>query len=991
MRPRAGPAPGGVSFCGRPAPGAAREDQPLARKRAREKRAAAAPAAAGGQGRPGAALLVAALFAASGAAALVDEVLWTRWLTLSLGASSRAVVLVLAVFMGGIGLGSYLAGRVGDRGLRRVLFFFAGAEALIGAWAFLSAPLLGHWLPGLAATLGRATGADGLPVPLRALLAVLVLLLPTLAMGASLPWLVRFVTGAGLLPGRATGRLYALNTLGGAAGAWLATFALVPRLGLTGTVFLAGATNLAVAAAGLALARTIPADAGEPAAGEDPPEEATPEAGAPDPARLLLAASLGFGASGLVGLALEVTVHRVLAVLAGSSVYAFTVMLAAFLLGIGLGSLAAGRLADRARHPALGLAVTLGGLGLGAGLLPLLLREGTWTALGRALGAPFRGNPFSAEMGAAVGVLLLPTVMLGAAVPFVGRMAGRVPRRIARRFGLAYALNTAGAVAGSALAGLVLVPHLGTARSFTLLAVLAGLAGVAVAIAGLPRGPRTKGIVAAGLLAAVGAGAGIAADPVREAMLDRFRGADVLVFREGPVQTIAVTRESNDQQLTFLRLVTNRTSLTGTHFYAQRYMRLLGHLPALYAGKSPERALVICLGTGMTAGAVATWPGIDELGIAEISPEVVDVADLFRDVSGHVLADPRARLHVEDGREVLLASQGNWDLVTLEPPPPRDAGVVSLYSVDFYRLCRARLAPGGVVAQWIPLHSQSPEEIRMLVRAFLDGFPHVLGILPVERDLLLLGAETPLRPDPAELARRMAQPGVAASLARIGFEGPPALLATVVADRQALARFAGNAPTVTDDLPIVEYFAPFGRHPRPGPADTLVASPPPLEELLAEPPPADWAEPFERARRALLALHRGAWAWERGDGQRGQRLADEAFRLRPDDPWVLWSTGLSDAHLARLRAEAERAGTPLAWRKLAGRLARRGRLDEADAAFRRALALAPDDPETLLRYASFLGDLRGNVPEARRLLRRFLEVAPNHPAAPAVRRLLGGR
>jgi len=942
-------------------------------------------------GRSRATLLVAVLFAASGAAALVDEVLWTRWLTLSLGASSRAVVLVLAVFMGGIGLGSYLAGRVGDRALRRVLLLFAGAEALVGAWAFLSAPLLGRWLPGLAATLGRATGSGSLPVPLRGLLAAAALLLPTLAMGASLPWLVRFVTGTGLLPGRATGRLYALNTLGGAAGAWLATFALVPRFGLTGTVLLAGTTSLLVAAASLALARTIPPGASEPPGGVGSAPEPPDGPGAPDPARLLLAASLGFGASGLVGLALEVTTHRVLAVLAGSSVYAFTVMLAAFLLGIGLGSLAAGRLADRTRHPALGLAVTLGGLGLGAGLLPLLLREGTWTTLGRILGAPLRGNPFAAEMGAAVGVLLLPTVMLGAAVPFVGRMAGLVPGRIARRFGLAYALNTAGAVTGSALAGLVLVPHLGTARSFTLLAVLAGLAGVAVAVAGLPPGPRAKGILAAGLLAAIGAGAGLSADPVREAMLGRFRGADLLVFREGPVQTIAVTRESNDQQLTFLRLVTNRTSLTGTHFYAQRYMRLLGHLPALYATAPPERALVICLGTGMTAGAVATWPGIRELGIAEISPEVVDVADLFRDVSGNVLDDPRTRLHVEDGREVLLASAGGWDLVTLEPPPPRDAGVVSLYSVDFYRLCRARLAPGGVVAQWIPLHSQSPGEIRMLVRAFLDGFPHVLGILPVERDLLLLGSGRPLQPDPAELARRMALPGVAASLAGIGFEGPPALLATVVADREALARFAGNAPTVTDDRPIVEYFAPFGRRPRPGPVDALVASPPPLADLLGGPAPAGWRETFDRARRALLALHRSAWAWERGNGREGRRLADEAFRLRPDDPWVLWSTGLSDAHLARLRAEAERAGTAPAWRRLAGRLARRGRLDEAEAAYRRALELDPDDPETLLRFASFLGDLRGRVPEARRLLRRFLEVAPRHPAAPAVRRLLGAR
>jgi tetratricopeptide (TPR) repeat protein len=417
-------------------------------------------------------------------------------------------------------------------------------------------------------------------------------------------------------------------------------------------------------------------------------------------------------------------------------------------------------------------------------------------------------------------------------------------------------------------------------------------------------------------------------------------------------------------------------------------MSLLGHLPAIF-GNEPRRANVICLGTGMTAAAVAAYPGVERIDIAEISPAVVAAAPLFREASEAVLEDPRVRLHVEDGRHVLLSGREPWDLITLEPPPPRDSGVVSLYSIDFYELCRSRLSPGGVVAQWIPLHSQSLEEIRMLVRSFAEPFPHALGFLPVERELILLGSDLPLSLGETALAERLAPGAVRRSLARVGLADPEALLATALLDREGLLRWAGGAPLVSDDRPRVEYFASYGRRPSPPPVAELTREPLPLERLVDGPVSPGFARRFETARRALLATLGSVWAFEQGRPGEGKQLALRALLLRPGDPYLLWAAGLSDEHLVRLRARAEaRPDEALGWQVLGEALGHRGRAADSVAAYRRALALDPDDVETLLRLGVLLAESPAHREEGRGFLLRVLEIAPGHPRASVVRQIL---
>lgn len=894
--------------------------------------------------------LIALLFGISGLAALINETIWIRWLTLALGSSARATVLVLTVFMGGLGVGAWLAGRWLERGARHALRAFAAAEAGVAIWAWLTIVLLGQWLPTWAAALARTSGADALTLPGRLLLATLALAPPTMLMGATLPLLARGVVDRGGVPARAVGILYTLNTLGGALGALLAPFFLIERLGLRGSVALAGGLEALIALIAWRWA------AGTAAVS---PRDATRHDDNPGNGRDIAwpIAVTAYFVSGFVGLALEVVTFRVLTVLLGSSSYALAVMLAAFLIGIGVGSwLGTGR-AERTSDPLALVIRTLAWLALGCGAaLALLSLLGGSGALRLPFALPaVAALPYATELTLCLVVLLPATLALGAVVPAIGQMAAR-SHGWAGRFGTAYAFNTLGAVLGAALAGSWLIPTFGThgtAVALTLLTVALSL--VALIKIGAARQRSGLTVITLGILGLVLAAG---SDPTRRAFESRFGNAALLELREGSVQTIAVVQEDNEQQLSFLRLVTNQTSLTGTHLYAQRYMGLLGHLPALFAQKL-TRALVICLGTGMTAAAVASHPELTQLQIVEISPEVAAVDPRFRSANHNVLADPRVKLQIEDGRHALLAAQQPYDLITLEPPPPRDSGVVSLYSRDFYALCRRRLAPGGVVAQWIPLHSQSEAEVRMLVRSFVDQFPYALGVMAVERDLILLGSDAPLTRSLDALATRMSAPSAAESLRAIGFVAPVDLLATITLDRTRLLALTEGAAVVDDDRPQVEHFARYGRRPPLPPVASWLEPPASLASLVeGEIPPAQQVL-FDRARQAQRAMIDGALAHEAGRTSAGNRLLNTALGLRPDDQYLRWAALASDEHLARLEKRALANRRVDDWLLLGSKRNLRQEYPLAAAAFQNAVAADPTSADALANLGVVLsGPLR---------------------------------
>jgi spermidine synthase len=402
---------------------------------------------------------------------------------------------------------------------------------------------------------------------------------------------------------------------------------------------------------------------------------------------------------------------------------------------------------------------------------------------------------------AAASLIFVPTVLLGAAFPAALRLVIDA-ESVGRGVGAVMAVNTIGGIAGSLATGFLLVPALGLVRTLGVLA----MCGAAVGVFAVLRDPATR-------RASQWAGVGIAVATVFTVavipssslanMLTAARGGTLVFYAESPGGTVAVLEQRAGSR-SFRRLYVEGVSNSGDVMPSRRYMRLQALLPLIIHRGEPRTALVIGLGTGITTGALLRYPGLERRVCAELLPEVVRAAPLFEGNFGAV-SDPRIEVRVRDGRRELLRSSERYDVITLEPPPPSAAGVVNLYSRDFYELARSRLGPGGLLAQWWPLATQNDEDSRSLVKSFLDAFPHAALWSTEFHEMLLVGSSDPIELDAARVSARFSQPEVASALRDVGVSTPAALLATWVTGRAGLEQYAGDASPVTDDRPRIEY------------------------------------------------------------------------------------------------------------------------------------------------------------------------------------------
>jgi spermidine synthase len=481
---------------------------------------------------------------------------------------------------------------------------------------------------------------------------------------------------------------------------------------------------------------------------------------------------------------------------------------------------------------------------------------------------------------AAVVVLLLPATFLGAAFPAAARLVA-TSARVGRDVGAVAALNTAGGVGGTLLAGFVLVPWLGLVRSLGTLAV-AGAALGALAVLRSGRGRRGVALGAVAMVAAVAAVAALTPGDWLARRLAAGRGGRLVFYDENPGGTVAVL-EQPTAGAPFRRLYIQGVSNSGDALPSRRYMRLQALLPLLVHPGEPRSALVVGFGTGITAGALLASPSLEKRVVIELLPSVVTAGPLFDGNLG-AAADPRIERRIGDGRHELLRSAERYDVITLEPPPPSAAGVVNLYSRDFYALCRARLASGGLMAQWWPLPAQNDEDSRSLVKSFLDVFPHATLWTTELHEMLLVGSESPLALDSARVAGRFAAPETARILGEIGIESPEALLATFVTDRAGLERYAGDAPPVTDDRPLIEHAAWVRR------GEIRRVLPRVLAVSSAVPLPA--GDPLlsavEAKRRELHTFYRASLLAMAGDREEAVRALAEPLRRDPGNPYYLW-------------------------------------------------------------------------------------------------------
>lgn len=822
------------------------------------------------------ALVPALLLFASGTAGLIFQVLWIKQLALVVGVDVHAVTAAVSAFFGGLALGGWIFGRSADR---------HGGPLRLYAWLEIAVLVLG-----LGATLALAQAAAPFAwlesrVGLLAwALPFVLVILPAAAMGGTLPVLMRGLAPRPDRVGMHGARLYAANTAGAIAGTLLAGFVLVPGLGILGSAIAAGALNGAAALAAWRLsARATVA----PAAGAADVTHAA--AGADDVANGRLALLL-YAAAGGIALGYEVVWSQAIVQFLSTRTFAFTVVLATYLAGLALGSALAARHVQRVRDPWGAFGLLVAAAGLVALLEFVLLGEWLLRAQG-SLSAWVQGvsaSPLLAACAsfalAALTVVFVPTLLLGAAFPFVLRVSVD-SRQVGAGVGRVVALNTLGGIAGTALAGFVLVPYLGLVHALSLLAVAAAVVGVvAVALGSGVRPAARWAVPMVGVLAVIAAAL---APPDRFAtLLARARGGELVFYEEGRGATVAVVEQASATNR-FRRLYIQGVSNSGDAMTSQRYMRLQALLPLIVHNGAPKSALVIGLGTGITAGATLAWPGLERRVVAELLPPVVRAVPRFEGNFG-VAADPRVEIRLRDGRRELLQSPQQYDLVTLEPPPPSAAGVVNLYSTDFYRLAAARLQPGGLVAQWLPLPTQNDEDTRMLVRSFLDVFPHATLWTTELHEMMLVGSMAPLALDAAQIRARFAQPQVAAALQAVGVRSAAALMATWVTDRAGLDWYAADAPAVTDDRPRIEYAGWVRREAFPETLSRLLS-------LQSEPPLAGADDAFWRELRherdVLHTFYRAGLDAYRGDREAWASHITQAMRADPDNPYYGWFVG----------------------------------------------------------------------------------------------------
>jgi spermidine synthase len=739
------------------------------------------------------AVLVCALFFLSGAAGLCFETLWFHQAGLTFGNSVAASSIVLASFMAGLALGNGLAARRASR-LRSPLRAYAVLEVAIGASGLALVWWLPDLAPALAALLRPLTDSPAALSAARGLAGFAVLVAPAAAMGATLPVLIAALRARDPSFGGALGRLYGWNTLGAVAGALAGEVWLVEWVGVRGTGAVAAGVNVAVALAALALARRweqpAPSGAAAPAA-----------SGGRLPAavwRILAASCL----AGALLLALEIVWFRFLRLFVHSGSLAFSFMLATVLTGIGVGGVLGG--AWLRRRPDAWRAAPALALAAGAMTALCYAAFGVAQTQGAAIANAAPALVGWLFVGWLAAALCLPVAVLsGALFPLLGAALARHVPDEPRATGWLALANTLGSAAGPLVAGFGLLPGIGVERSLVLLA--AGYAPLAL-LAG------SAGALRPALVPAAAFGLALALFPFG-AMQSRYLSVPieswhgrsehaVVAVREGRSETAVYVERRLDGERLATFLMTDSYSMSSTAVFARRYMKLFAWWP-LALHPDPRSALLISYGVGSTAKALVDAPGLESIDVVDISREVLELSDLlYPDAAEHPLRDPRVRVHIEDGRHFLRMSEARFDIITGEPPPPKSAGVVDLYTREHFALLRERLTEGGIVTWWLPVHNLLESDAEAIIGAFCDVFEDCSLWAGHDLDWVLAGTRGLRGPaDETTFTRLWRDPRSLVELRRTGFERPEQLGATFLADAAWLRERTADVPPLTDDRP----------------------------------------------------------------------------------------------------------------------------------------------------------------------------------------------
>ena len=747
---------------------------------------------------------------------MIYEVVWTRLFTVVIGNTVFSVSAILTIFMAGLALGARLAGGRLDRKPIRLVRAYALLEGSIGIYNLLLPLFLKAADPIFGFFYSRAYQSTLVLGLTRVILSFAFLIVPATLMGATLPILIRICVENVESIGTQTSRVYAANTIGAAIGAAAAGFVLVPYLGVTLSLYLAAALNLAIAAVALGIDRNTPLQMRR--GGVDPTRDffdqhhpsrgyasAFPSSSEEGSSKAVLVAMFLSGAAALIN---EVGWTRVLGLVVGPTTYAFTLMLCSMIAGLGLGAAIASHLTRQRKIGMNTLAwIEIGIAFASLALVPFFGQMPVWIAtLVRRYSDSFSTLQLS-EFLIFFGLMLAPTALLGMTFPIGARLYAKSDELLGTGVGAVYAFTTAGGILGSLAAGYVLLPGIGSRNSLLLAAFLSAAAGVTVA-----RNSRWLPAFCALLvlpaivlmpewnpeLMAAGAYKYAPYSAANSDLETVLAGGDLLYFKEGATTTVSVRKFRGDTSLS----VDGKVDATDAGDMVTQ--KLLAHIPLLVS-KAAKNVAIVGFGSGVTAGAALSYP-IEHLDVVEISPEVIDASRFFLRVNHNPLADPRTELIVGDGRNHLRYTQRRYDVIISEPSNPWMSGMALLFTREFFHEARSKLTGSGIHCQWFHGYNMPLEDLQTIVRTFRAEFPHAVLFTVTESDFLLLGSPAPITID-EEILQRNFERG-RKDLQEIKVRDLYSIVSLISLRDTELDRFADGAALNTDARPILEFRAP---------------------------------------------------------------------------------------------------------------------------------------------------------------------------------------
>ncbi len=751
----------------------------------------------------------------SGCAGLIYEILWTRMLTLIFGSTAFATSTVLSAFMGGLALGSLVFGKIADR-IKRPLRGYSLLEIGTGLYALVT-PFLFKIVQPLYLSVARNWQFSFAYNIFLFFLCLILLITPTTMMGGTLPLMSRFFIKRAESVGKLVGFLYAINTFGAVIGILMAGYFLLPIMGVHRLILIAAVLNIGIGALCFIFDQHLILLTKK--------EREERDLDTKQPSKISYAGwiiLLGFGLSGFTSMVYEVAWTRSLALSIGSSIYAFSTMLVAFIFGIAAGSLLFSLIWGEKRVPYQFFGFIETGIGISVLLLmPLFDRLPTYFVRLYQLFPNNYGFLQAIQFLLCFLVMIIPALLFGASFPIVTRILVDDLNILGNRIGQAYSINTLGCIIGSALTGFFLLPLIGAQSAIQTAVLLNILVAIVVIFTSHQLRLRAKFIfngmvVIIGLLLIIQGkkwnkmvmNAGISFRPWKYLSMQKvitmeefLQSRKLLYYREGINCNVAVIKTEN-------HIALNINGKTDASSASDMITQVLsGYLPMILH-PDPKDVFILGLGSGVTMGACVNY-GAPNVECAEIEEAVIEGAKFFHKENHNVVNNQRDKIITADGRNYLLATPKKYDVISTEPSNPWMAGIANLFSREFYQICARKLKKDGLICQWLQGYSLSPADFQMVIKTFQSVFPYVtIWSTGRTADYLLIGSFKEINLNLEQIDQKIKRPGIYADLKSVNIENVYSLLSCLVLNSKDVREFVKDGMINSDDLPILEFSAP---------------------------------------------------------------------------------------------------------------------------------------------------------------------------------------